>query len=347
MRRSAVSLADIADWHNLAAAFHHAALGKRDRPEVQCFAAGLDRELARLRADILAGTVRVGRSRRFRIRDPKPRTIHAPCFRERVLHHAIMARVGPVLDRALVDDTYACRTGKGSLAAVQRAQHHARRWPWWCKIDIRAYFASIDHGVLKTLLARRLKDRHVLALLGRIIDAHCDAPADAPGCATGRGLPIGALTSQQLANFYLGGLDRLLLEQCRVRGLVRYMDDLVWWGESRAGVRAALAAARTYCADHLRLTIKEPVLVGRSTQGVMLCGYRVLPGRLLLSRRRKRRYAARRRHWERLYAQGWIDARTLQAGYSAALGITLHADAGDWRREQLRRAPLAAPLAAL
>jgi RNA-directed DNA polymerase len=89
------------------------------------------------------------------------------------------------------------------------------------------------------------------------------------------------------------------------------------------------------------------VLVGRSAHGVMLCGYRVLPGRLLLSRRRKRRYAARRGHWERLYAQGWIDARTLQAGYSAALGITLHAGAGDWRREQLRRAPLAAPLAAL
>jgi hypothetical protein len=341
MQRSAVTLADIADWHNLAAAFHRAALGKRHRPEVQRFAAGLDQELARLRADILAGTVRVGRSRRFRIRDPKPRTIHAPCFRERVLHHALMAHVGPVLDRALVDDTYACRTGKGALAAVQRAQHHARRWPWWCKIDIRAYFASIDHQVLKVLLARKLKDRDLLALLGRIIDAHTDAHAPA------RGLPIGALTSQQFANFYLGGLDRLLLERCRVRGLVRYMDDLVWWGDSRAEVHAALDAARAFCADALHLAIKSPTQVGRSAHGLMLCGYRILPGRVLLSRRRRRRYSERRRYWEQLYAEGRIDARTLQAGYSAALGITLHADAADWRREQLRRLPVAEPLAAL
>lgn len=339
MKPSALSLADIADWHNLAAAFHRAARGKRDRPEVQRFAADLEAELARLRSDILAGTVRVGHGRRFRIHDPKPRTIHAPCFRERVLHHAIMGQVGPVLDRALVDDTYACRIGKGALAAVLRAQHHARRWPWWCKIDIRAYFASIDHAVLQALLARKLEDRAVLGLLGRIIDAHADG--------VGRGLPIGALTSQQLANFYLGGLDRLLLEGCKVRGLVRYMDDLVWWGERRADVRAALDAARTYTSTTLRLDIKQPVLIGRSGDGLPLCGYRITPGRILLSRRRRRRYSERRAFWEDGYAAGRIDAGTLQAGYSAALGITLHADAADWRREQLCRVPVADALAAL
>ena len=63
--------------------------------------------------------------RAFRIHDPKPRLIHAPAFRERVLHHALMAHAGPVLDRALVFDTYACRVGKGTLAAVRRCQQHA------------------------------------------------------------------------------------------------------------------------------------------------------------------------------------------------------------------------------
>lgn len=336
MRRSPVGLETIADWHNLAAAFHRAALGKRSRPEVQRFAANLDAELARLRADILAGTVAVGRARRFRIHDPKPRIIHAPCFRERVLHHAIMAHVGPVLDRALVDDTFACRTGKGSLAVVYRAQHHARRWPWWAKIDIRAYFAGIDHAILKGLIARKLKDPGLLALLGRIVAAHQDAP--------GKGLPIGALTSQQLANFYLGGLDRLLLEQCRVRGLVRYMDDLAWWGEDRAAVREAFAAARAYAAERLSLTVKEPVLLGRSRAGMSLCGYRILPGRLSLSRRRKRRYAECRKLWEAAWLDGRIDARALQAGYAGALAITCHADAAAWRRAQLRRVPVAPAL---
>ena len=339
MKRSPVGLTAVADWHNLAAAFHRAALGKRARSEVQCFAANLDAELGRLRGDILAGTVAVGRSRRFRIRDPKPRIIHAPCFRERVLHHALMAHIGPVLDRALVDDTYACRTGKGALTAVYRAQHHTRRWPWWAKIDIRSYFASIDHAILKALLARKLKDPGLLALIGRIVDAHEDTP--------GKGLPIGALVSQQFANYYLAGLDRMLLEECRVRGLVRYMDDLVWWGEDRTAVREALAAACGYTADRLALDIKAPVLIGRSCYGLSLCGYRILPGRLLISRRRKRRYAECRGQWEAAYQDGLIDARTLQAGYAGALAITLHADATTWRREQLRRVPVVGDVARL
>jgi len=339
MRRSPADLGAVADWHNLSEAFHRAAIGKRSRQEVQRFAANLDCELADLSREILAGTVAVGRMRRFRIRDPKPRIIHAPCFRERVLHHAIMAHVGPVLDRTLVEDTFACRVGKGSLAAVHRARHHMRRFPWYAKIDIRAYFASIDHVLLGGMLARRFKDKPLLALMRRIVAAHQVAP--------GKGLPIGALTSQHFANYYLSGLDRLLLEGCKVRGLVRYMDDLVWWGDSREAVHQALDAAVGYTHDRLALTIKQPVQVGRSRHGLSFCGYRILPGRLLLSRRRKRRYAECRRDWEAAYGNGLIDARTLQAGYASALAITDHADAGSWRREQLRRCPLAESLAAL
>lgn len=333
MRRSRVGLAAIADWPNLAAAFQRAARGKERRDDVRRFRADLNGELARLRESLLDGSVEVGQTRSFHIRDPKPRIIHAPRFRERVLHHAVMAHVGPVLDRALVDDTYACRVGKGALAAVQRAQHHARRWSWYAQIDIRSYFASIDHDALLALLERRFKDRGLLALLARIVESHHAEP--------GRGLPIGALTSQHFANYYLAGLDRLLLEGCRVRGLVRYMDDLVWWGDSKDAVRDALAQARAYAQERLRLTVKTPVQIGRSRAGLPFCGYRILPGRLLLSRRRKRRYAECRRASENAFVAGLIDARALQAGYAAALAITAHADAAAWRREQLRRHPLA------
>ncbi len=339
MKRSAVSIRDVADWHNLAAAFRRAAIGKGRRDEVRGFRADLDGKLARLRSEILGGTVEVGRMRCFRIRDPKPRIIHAPCFRERVLHHALIAHVGPVLDRALVDDTFACRLGKGALAAVQRAQAHSRRFTWYAKIDIRAYFASIDHQALLALLERRFKDAGLLRLLWRIVDAHHTEP--------GKGLPIGALTSQNFANYYLSGLDRLLLENCPVRGLVRYMDDLVWWGDERAAVRSALGQARVYTKERLFLDIKTPVQIGRSNSGLSLCGYRILPGRLLLSRRRKRRYAGCRQQWEDAYLAGLIDGRTLQAGYATAQAITAHADAAVWRREQLRRRPLAQSLADL
>lgn len=332
MRRSAVGLTEIADFHNLARAFHVAARGKRGRGEVEAFRANLDRELCALQAELLDGCVAVGRMRSFRIHDPKPRTIHAPCFRERVLHHAVMAHVGPVLERALVADTFACREGKGSLAAVLRAREHLRRHAWYAQIDIRAYFASIDHAVLLRLLERKLKDAGLLSLLSRIVAAYREQP--------GKGLPIGALTSQHFANFYLAGLDRLLLEACHVGGLVRYMDDVVWWGSDRAEARRTLAAARSYLADELRLEIRRPAGVGRSRNGLAFCGYRIRPDRLLLSRRRKQRYCTCRRSWERAYVDQKIDSRALQAGYASALAITAHADAAAWRREQLRRQPL-------
>lgn len=332
MKRSAVGLAEIADWHTRATAFHAAARGKRGRGEVEAFRDNLDRELAALRAALLDGTLTFGPMRRFRIHDPKPRLIHAPCFRDRVLHHAVMAHVGPVLDRALVADTYACRAGKGTLAAVQRAQAHTRRHAWFTQIDMRAYFASIDHQVLLGLLARKFKDRVLVALLARIIGAYEAAP--------GRGLPIGTLTSQHFANFYLDGLDRCLLETCCVRGYVRYMDDAVWWTDSRAAARAAYGVARAYLEETLRLEVKQPVRIGRSREGLSLCGFRVLPSRLRLSRRRRRRYAMLRRRAERAWLDGRTDAHELQAAYAGALALTVHADAAAWRRAQLRRRPV-------
>jgi len=339
MRRSTVGLLEIADLHNLAAAFHAAARGKCGRGDVEEFRRNVDQELAALRAGLLDGSLVLGRMRRFRIRDPKPRTIHAPCFRERVLHHAVMAHVGPVLERSLGFDTYACRTGKGALAAVKRAGMHLERYQWYAQMDIRSYFASIDHAVLFGLLRRKFKDRALLALLARIIATHRDAE--------GRGLPIGALTSQYFANFYLGGVDRLLVEGCRVHGFVRYMDDLVWWTHDRTAARAALATARDYLEQTLRLEVKLPVQVGRSCHGISFCGYRILPGRLLLSRRRRQRYRAIRKAAERCWQDGEIDARGLQSAYSTAWALTMHADAAAWRRAELRRRPLEPELLAL
>lgn len=331
--RSQVNLVDVASLDTLAAAFWQASRGKRLRDDVQCFEANLDQELARLRDAILLGQAPRGEWLSFRISDPKPRRILAPCFRDRVLHHALMAHMAPVLERGLVDDTFACRPGKGTLAAVRRAQQHVRRFPWFVKADMRAYFASIDHAVLRGVLHRRFKDPGLLALCDRILERTPDPP--------GRGLPIGALTSQHFANAYLDGLDRFLLETLRVRGLVRYMDDVVWWCDSRETARDTLAAARAFVAHERGLELKSDASIGRSAYGLSFLGFRIRAGTLRLSLRRRRRYTAARARWERAFAEGRVDAPGLQVGYAAALGITAHAAAAAWRRaELLRRPPL-------
>ncbi len=330
-RRSAISLADIAEWDNLTAAFWRAAKGKRHRTEVARFAASLERELARLRAQILAATLPDEPMTSFEIRDPKPRTIHAPSFRSRVLHHALIHRIGPVLERSLVADSFACIRGRGTRAAVARAQHHTRRHPWFVKIDVAAYFASVEHDRLLVDLERRLRDRGVLELCRAVLAVHQSAP--------GRGLPIGALTSQQFANLYLGPLDRLLLEGLRVGGMVRYMDDTLWWTSSRERARAQLDEAVEFLAERRGLRVKPTWQINRSVHGATICGYRVYPYGLRLSSRRRRRYRKARARWERAHVRGDIDASMLQRGYESALAITAGADAAGFRRRELERRP--------
>lgn len=331
MKRSGVGLEQIADWHNLTQAYYLATRGKVLRSDAREFRKDLQKELASLRNDILLGAYRPGHMNSFQIFDPKPRVIHAPALRDRVLHHAMMHHVGPVLDRSLVYDTYACRKGKGTLAAIRRCQHQMRRFPWYAKIDIRAYFASIDHQRLNQMLKQRLKNKGLLDLIDKIVNSY--------GVAPGKGLPIGALTSQYFANFYLSGLDRFLLEQCRVGAMVRYMDDVLWWCNNRDSVHEVLSVAKEFVTEVLALQIKPTVQINRSARGVTFCGYRIFPGSLRLSRRRRQRYAACRKQWEYAYISGNIDDVKLQSGYATALAITAHADAAGWRRQQLQRFP--------
>jgi len=108
----------IAEPENLRQAFLKAARGKRGKADCRMFQSRLDENLAALREELAAGRVRVGDYHLFTIFDPKERTICAASFGQRVLHHAVIAVCEPVLERAAVYDSYACRKGKGRLAAV-------------------------------------------------------------------------------------------------------------------------------------------------------------------------------------------------------------------------------------
>jgi len=331
MQRTRIDLEAIADIHNLARAAWLAGRRKRRSPEALAFFQDFERSLARLAAGIQDGTRPLGLYRPFTVWDPKRRLIHAACFEDRVLHHAVFAQAGPVLERAMVDSSYACRPGKGPLAAVQRAQAALRRYPWYVKIDIRGYFPAIDQARLMTLLERCFKGAPFLALLRRIIAGYETAP--------GKGLPIGTLASQFFANYYLDALDRLLLERLRVCDHVRYMDDVIWWCEDRAQATETLRQVRDFAAQVCLLEVKETAQINRSTHGVGFLGYRVLPGTLRLSHRRRRSYQERRRHWERAHAAGWIDGAGLQRAYAAVHGITAHAASRGWRAKNLSRFP--------
>ncbi len=167
----------------------------------------------------------------------------------------------------------------------------------------------------------------------------CDRVLSAYSTSAGRGLPIGALTSQHFANLYLAPFDRYLLEELEVGGLVRYMDDVVVWGETSQRLRDVLRACEEFVEEGLRLEIKPNWQIQRTFRGLTLCGFRVFSRKLALSQRRRRRYRQARVSWESAYLSGAIDARTLQEAYAGVLAITTGAQSLAWRRGELARRP--------
>ena len=302
MRSSNVRLEQIADPDNLREAFLRAARGKGHQQDVVAFRGRVDHELAALRLEILAGAVPLGRFTAFTIFEPKERRIHAPCFRERVLHHALIGPCEADFDRWLIDDTFACRRGKGREAALRRAEHYSGRHGWFLKMDVQKYFDSIPHATLLEAVGRRFRDSRVVTLWQRIVGAYEAGPD--------RGLPIGALTSQHLANLYLGSVDRLAKEGLRMPGYVRYMDDMAVWGE-KTRLLATLDAIEAHLGE-LGLTLKPTWHLQPTTRGMDFLGYRVGPAGSRLNRTSRRRFLRRWSWCERALTAGQISEATAQ-----------------------------------
>lgn len=320
----------VVDPANLHAALERAARGKRERAPVQRLVAERASELPRLSAELRAGTYRPRPYEQFAIRDPKPRRISCADIRDRVVHHAVCGVIAPLIERRLIADNYACREGKGSHRALQRARHFARRHGWFLKTDIRRYYDSIDHGVLLGKLDALLREPALRRLLTAIV-AH-----PIPGQAPGKGLPIGNLTSQWFANLYLDEIDHWIKEDRRLPGYVRYMDDLACWADDKERLFALAADLRARLAERLGLELKEErTLIAPVGGGMPFLGWRVYPGLLRQQGprlRRQRRLLVRR---EAQYRAGEIDADKLRDCVRALAGPRAFLGYGETIRSTL------------
>lgn len=329
MRRIGNLFDAIAERDNLRLAVSKALRGKRGGAEARHFTARLEENLRRMAGELRAGTIAVGRFHQFVIHDPKERVITAPCFRERVLHHAILNVCEPHFERWLIADSYACRKGKGREAALRRAQDYARRYGWFLKLDVRKYFDSVPHEPLLERLGRRFKDGRLLGLFARILRSFRGA--------LGRGLPIGSLTSQHFANFYLGWFDRHVKESLRVPGYVRYMDDMALWSDDKDALKRALASGEAFLRDELGLELKPAPYLNGTAHGMDLLGCRVFRHHGTLNRRSRTRFRRRLAALEAAYAAGALDERQLQGRGTALVAFARSAGVFSWR---FRRAVL-------
>ncbi len=314
----------IVDWDNLILAHHLARRGKRSRVEVLSFETDLWVELGRLQMELLWGSYRPGRYRTFIIREPKRREISALPYRDRVAQHAICNICGPIWDRTMINDTYACRPGKGAHAAANRCQrwlrdmHKSGRSVWVLKMDVSRYFPSIRHDLARKAVRRKISCPSTLRLLDTIIGS------TASGSGHDVGIPVGNLTSQWIANLVGNELDQWAKRELRLKRYVRYMDDMVflcWSKEEALSIRAHFGSKLADMGMTFSKTSVLPV-----TRGLNFVGYRIWHDHRLL---RKQSIVTMRRRLKALQAQfaaGQIGLDRVRAAISSWLAHADHAD---------------------
>lgn len=335
----------IANFQNLLAAARQAQRGKRLQPNVARFNIDLERNLLGLLEELQQGTYQPGAYRSFPILDPKPRMISAAPYRDRVVHHALCNAIAPILERTMIADSYANRIGKGTHPAVERYRQYCRRYPFVLKCDIKKFFPSIDHEILKRELRRTIGCARTLNLCDRIIDnSNPQEPHIAwfPGddlfspLERRRGLPIGNLTSQLWGNYYLNRLDHFVKETLRRKAYLRYVDDFVVFGHSKAELREVRRQIEVFLQGYRLVLHEGKSRVYRTSEGVTFLGYRIFQGFTLLPSANVRRFRRRTRRKLKAYQDGRLSGRDFTASLRGWEGHALRAD--TWRlRLRLRK----------
>jgi RNA-directed DNA polymerase len=235
----------------------------------------------------------------------------------------------PVFDAKAAHNSYACRKEKGSHSAIAEAQGYARRFEWYLKVDVKKYFDAIDHAIVMRLLSSYFKDQELLDLFRKILNTyHLD---------TGKGMPIGNLISQHLANVYLTGFDHFIKRNSDVGGYIRYMDDMLFFGGSRAGLKALLEEVRAYLSHELKLELKSNVQLNRTQLGIPFLGYRVFEQKLRLTARSRKRLFRKFKAYEQKWQAGIWTTADLARHMAPLIDFTTHACTKSLRRDLIQR----------
>ena len=276
MKRVGNLYPEICSIENLRLAHRNARRGKGRYKEVVMVDADEDRYLLELQQSLLDRTYSTSDYTIFEKRDgPKVRILYKlPYFPDRVCQWAIMQVIEPHLMRTLIYDTYSAIPGRGPHLAwsrVNQALYHKPETKYCLKFDIRQYYPSIQHDILKLQYRRIFKDPNLLWLIDEIIDSSYP------------GVPIGNYLSQWSGNLYLSPFDHWCKEEQGCRYYLRYMDDIVIFDESKDRLHTLDMNSREYLARNLKLRVKpDRQIFPTRTRGLDFVGYRFYDGRIML-----------------------------------------------------------------
>lgn len=299
---------------NLQLAAINAAHGKRQREEVKDFEAHLSDNLRQLQEELKGRTYKTSAYEVFIKYEPKRREIYKLPFRDRVVQWAVMQVLEPVWTPQFTADTHACIKGRGIHSLLKKLRSDLKEDPegtrYCLKLDVRKFYPSIDHGTLKRVVRRKIKDPDVLWLLDGIIDS-----AD--------GVPIGNYISQYFANLFLSELDHLLKEDAGVRYYYRYADDMVVLSDSKEYLSGLLIYINDYLQNDRRLSLKSNYQIFPvESRGIDFVGYVTFHDHCLARKRNKQGLC---REVARLRKAGLKDEE-IRLKVASRLGFMVHCD---------------------
>ncbi len=325
----------IYDFANLHTAYLASSRSKRYRQDVLRFTQNLEFNLICLQNELIWKTYTTGRYRHFFVYEPKKRAVVSLPFRDRVIQHALVSVIEPIWERRFIYDSYACRRGRGTHRAVNRAQAFIRAVKlqhgkvYVLKADISKYFASIDHQILWRLLGKRIACADTMRLLGGIIDS-------TPGQV---GIPIGNLTSQLFANIYLHELDEHVKYALRESCYVRYMDDFIIVHHDKGHLHELRRVLETFLWENLRLQTNAktqvfPVALRRG-RGLDFLGYKIWASHKEVKKKTIKRMVKQLKRLRKQYAADKITWQAARASVMSWLGHIKHADSYKQRTKIL------------
>lgn len=268
--------------------------GKKSRIDLQIFERNLMSNILLLHQELVTKAYKHGAYFAFNISDPKPRNIHKASVRDRLLHHAIYRILYPFFDRTFIADSYSCRVNKGTHRALRRFEYFARKVSknhiktcWVLKCDIRKFFASIDQKILLAILGGYIGDKDIVWLLTTVIGSFHSRES-------GKGLPLGNLTSQLFVNIYMNEFDQFVKHTLKTKYYIRYADDFVILSTDGNELAVVRQKVEDFLTEKLKLSFHpKKVSIQTFASGIDFLGWVHFPKHRVLRTATKRKMFAR------------------------------------------------------
>ncbi|MDP2903352.1 MAG: reverse transcriptase/maturase family protein [Methylovulum sp.] len=289
---------------------------KRNTLNALAFEVDYEANLLKLCAQINDGSYQPGKSIAFIVNQPVKREIFAADFRDRVVHHLIVSKLNPLFEKTFIYDSYACRTGKGTHLGIQRVDRFIRQCSqnystdcYVLKLDVKGFFMHINKTLLFAELQAFIEQKYLntdkallLELCQKIIDndptKNCTVKSKRSAwqglppdkslfhSATHCGLPIGNLTSQVFANFYMNRFDHFIKHDLGIRYYGRYVDDFILVHQDKAYLKSLIPLIKTTLQEQLQLTLHpNKIYLQHYSKGVQFLGAIIKPQRIYIAKR--------------------------------------------------------------